>query len=100
MDKLVEGKDIVLNFAAETHVDRSILHAEDFINTNVGLLIFTLTPSALAKPLTKVVFPAPNGPSMAIMFGLKANIFFANCFNSDSFDIWILVIGAYLGFRN
>ncbi len=27
--------DIIINFAAETHVDRSILNSEDFINTNI-----------------------------------------------------------------
>ena len=29
------GVDIVVNFAAETHVDRSILWADDFIKTDV-----------------------------------------------------------------
>lgn len=32
---LVERADLVINFAAETHVDRSILGAEDFVRTNV-----------------------------------------------------------------
>ena len=31
----VEGCDAIVNFAAETHVDRSILGATDFIDTNV-----------------------------------------------------------------
>ncbi|MBI2654867.1 dTDP-glucose 4,6-dehydratase [Candidatus Woesearchaeota archaeon] len=35
VDKLVEGKDIVLNFAAETHVDRSIDDPKRFIRTDV-----------------------------------------------------------------
>jgi len=35
VDKLVEGKDIVLNFAAETHVDRSIDNPKNFIRTDV-----------------------------------------------------------------
>src|SRR3989344_5138124 len=35
VDKLVEGKDIVLNFAAETHVDRSIDDPKNFIRTDV-----------------------------------------------------------------
>jgi dTDP-glucose 4,6-dehydratase len=32
---LVQESDIVVHFAAETHVDRSILHAGDFITTDV-----------------------------------------------------------------
>jgi len=35
VDSLMEGTDVVVNFAAETHVDRSILSAEDFIRTNI-----------------------------------------------------------------
>jgi dTDP-glucose 4,6-dehydratase len=35
VDRLVEGMDAVVNFAAETHVDRSILHAGAFIETDV-----------------------------------------------------------------
>ena len=34
--ELVPGHDLVVNFAAETHVDRSIVGAADFITTNVG----------------------------------------------------------------
>ena len=33
---LLPGHDIVLNFAAETHVDRSISGAAPFVATNVG----------------------------------------------------------------
>src|SRR5713101_5820136 len=32
---LVEGTDTVVNFAAESHVDRSITSADEFIKTNV-----------------------------------------------------------------
>lgn len=35
VNSLMKKVDAVVHFAAETHVDRSILHAEDFINTNV-----------------------------------------------------------------
>jgi dTDP-glucose 4,6-dehydratase len=35
MDLLAEGFDAVVNFAAESHVDRSIEKAHDFIRTNV-----------------------------------------------------------------
>jgi dTDP-glucose 4,6-dehydratase len=40
-----KGFDIVVNFAAETHVDRSILWADDFIKTDV-LGTFTLLEAA------------------------------------------------------
>ncbi|MGH3327241.1 MAG: dTDP-glucose 4,6-dehydratase [Streptomycetales bacterium] len=33
--ELVPGHDVIVNFAAETHVDRSILGASDFVHTNV-----------------------------------------------------------------
>ena len=32
---LGKGVDAVINFAAETHVDRSILHSSEFVHTNV-----------------------------------------------------------------
>jgi len=35
LDALPEGTDAIINFAAESHVDRSILAADDFITTNV-----------------------------------------------------------------
>ncbi|MCR4313837.1 MAG: dTDP-glucose 4,6-dehydratase [Candidatus Uhrbacteria bacterium] len=35
VDRAVEGVDLVLNYAAETHVDRSILEPKAFIDTNV-----------------------------------------------------------------
>ncbi len=35
MDKVVEGKDCIVHFAAETHVDRSILNPGPFLRTNV-----------------------------------------------------------------
>jgi dTDP-glucose 4,6-dehydratase len=31
----VKGKDLIVHFAAESHVDRSILNSQDFIRTNV-----------------------------------------------------------------
>jgi dTDP-glucose 4,6-dehydratase len=33
--KLVKGADVVVNFAAESHVDRSITNASDFVVTNI-----------------------------------------------------------------
>jgi len=35
VNKLVKGCDAIINFAAETHVDRSIHDASDFVRTNV-----------------------------------------------------------------
>jgi len=35
VNKLIQDVDIVINFAAETHVDRSIKYPNDFINTNI-----------------------------------------------------------------
>lgn len=35
VNDLVKGVDLIINFAAETHVDRSILNSSDFIKTNV-----------------------------------------------------------------
>lgn len=34
LDVLTEGTDVIINFAAESHVDRSILSAAEFITTN------------------------------------------------------------------
>jgi dTDP-glucose 4,6-dehydratase len=35
IDEAIRGSDAVINFAAESHVDRSIERATDFIETNV-----------------------------------------------------------------
>ena len=35
LDEVLPGHDVVVNFAAETHVDRSIAGAQDFVVTNV-----------------------------------------------------------------
>lgn len=35
VNKLVKGVDAVINFAAESHVDRSIIDSTDFIQTNI-----------------------------------------------------------------
>ena len=33
--KILEGIEVVVHFAAETHVDRSIAEPSDFVKTNV-----------------------------------------------------------------
>ncbi|MGW2689816.1 dTDP-glucose 4,6-dehydratase [Streptomyces sp. NPDC001414] len=35
LDRVVPGHDVVVNFAAESHVDRSIAESADFVRTNV-----------------------------------------------------------------
>ena len=45
MDNLVSNADVIINFAAETHVDRSILEAGSFIYTDV-VGTFTLLEAA------------------------------------------------------
>jgi len=46
---LVQASDVVVHFAAETHVDRSILHAGDFITTDV-FGTFVLLEAARESP--------------------------------------------------
>lgn len=46
VDKLVKKVDAIVHFAAESHVDRSILKAEEFVKTNV-IGTFTLLDAAL-----------------------------------------------------
>src|SRR3954468_23110286 len=53
---LVRESDIVVHFAAETHVDRSILHAGDFITTDV-VGTFVLLEAARAHPAPPRLLP-------------------------------------------
>ena len=54
LDEAIVGADIVVNFAAESHVDRSIEHAADFIQTNV-LGTQTLLDAARAAGVSRFV---------------------------------------------
>ncbi len=54
IDEAIVGADIVVNFAAESHVDRSIEHAADFIQTNV-LGTQTLLDAARAAGVSRFV---------------------------------------------
>jgi dTDP-glucose 4,6-dehydratase len=54
LDEALPGHDVVVNFAAETHVDRSILGASDFVVTNV-LGAQTLFEAALRHRVSRVV---------------------------------------------
>ncbi|MCK4236139.1 MAG: dTDP-glucose 4,6-dehydratase [Candidatus Krumholzibacteria bacterium] len=54
LDELLAGKDIVYNFAAETHVDRSILKAGSFVKTDV-VGTYTLLQGALKHKLPRFV---------------------------------------------
>jgi dTDP-glucose 4,6-dehydratase len=51
---LVPGHDVVLNFAAESHVDRSIASAGEFVRTNV-LGVQTLMQACLDASVPRVV---------------------------------------------
>jgi len=52
--KTMEGCDSVVNFAAESHVDRSIATPEDFVRTDV-LGVFTLLDEARRRDVKKFV---------------------------------------------
>ncbi len=54
VDRLVAEADVVVHFAAESHVDRSILGAADFVMTNV-VGTQTLLDSALQQGIDKFV---------------------------------------------
>ncbi|MFI6502187.1 dTDP-glucose 4,6-dehydratase [Nonomuraea typhae] len=54
MDEVVPGHDLVVNFAAESHVDRSIDGAAEFVRTNV-LGTQTLLDACLRAATPKVV---------------------------------------------
>jgi dTDP-glucose 4,6-dehydratase len=54
LDSLLPGHDAVLNFAAETHVDRSIHGAADFVLTNV-VGVQTLLDACLRAGIPRVV---------------------------------------------
>lgn len=55
MMKALEGCDAFVNFAAETHVDRSIQGAKEFLRTNVDG-VYTLAECARELRLTRAVF--------------------------------------------
>lgn len=50
VNELTEGADTIINFAAETHVDRSIKDASGFVKTNV-FGTYTLLEAAKAKKI-------------------------------------------------
>ncbi len=54
LDQVLSGHDVVVNFAAETHVDRSITGAQDFVVTNV-LGAQTLFDACLRNDIPRVV---------------------------------------------
>ncbi|MBD3180158.1 MAG: dTDP-glucose 4,6-dehydratase [Candidatus Latescibacteria bacterium] len=54
LDLLVPGVDIIYNFAAETHVDRSILEGGSFVRTDV-MGTFTLLQKALEHKVPRFV---------------------------------------------
>jgi dTDP-glucose 4,6-dehydratase len=54
VDKLAKDSDIIVNFAAQTHVDRSIVDASEFIHTNV-YGTHTLLESARRYKISKFI---------------------------------------------
>jgi dTDP-glucose 4,6-dehydratase len=54
LDEVLPGHDAVLNFAAESHVDRSITGAADFVTTNV-LGVQTLLDACLRAGIPRVL---------------------------------------------
>ena len=54
MESVVPGHDTVINFAAETHVDRSIAGARPFVETNV-MGVHTLLDACLAAGTRRVI---------------------------------------------
>ncbi|MEU7909960.1 dTDP-glucose 4,6-dehydratase [Microbispora bryophytorum] len=54
LDEVVPGHDVVIHFAAESHVDRSIDGAADFVRTNV-LGTQTLMDACLAARVRRIV---------------------------------------------
>jgi dTDP-glucose 4,6-dehydratase len=54
LDRLLPGMDVVYNFAAETHVDRSILEAGSFVKTDV-LGTYTLLQRCLKAGVPRFV---------------------------------------------
>jgi dTDP-glucose 4,6-dehydratase len=54
LDLLVPGVDIIYNFAAETHVDRSILEGDSFVRTDV-MGTFTLLQKAMEYRIPRFV---------------------------------------------
>ena len=56
-----EGIDVVVNFAAETHVDRSIGNPADFITTNV-YGAYVLLEAAKVKPVKQKICKCKHRP--------------------------------------
>lgn len=54
MEQAIKGCDAVVNFAAETHVDRSLMGAKDFLRTNVEG-VYQILLSAKNNNISKVL---------------------------------------------
>lgn len=54
VEQAIEGCDAVVNFAAETHVDRSLMGAKDFLRTNVEG-VYQILLSAMNKNVSRVL---------------------------------------------
>lgn len=54
VNKLVKDCDVILNFAAATHVDRSIVDASDFVHTNVHG-VYVLLEAAKKNKVKRII---------------------------------------------
>lgn len=69
IDFLVDQSDVVINFAGETHVDRSITNSNEFIKTNVfGVVNIINTIKRYNKKLIHISTDEVYGPALAKSF--------------------------------
>jgi dTDP-glucose 4,6-dehydratase len=68
VDKAVEGVDLIINYAAETHVDRSILEPRAFLETNI-LGVFTLLEAVRKHNIPRMVHISTDEVYGAVMEG-------------------------------
>ena len=77
VEAAIEGCDAVVNFAAETHVDRSLLDAGDFIQTDV-YGVFVLLEAARKRNIERFLHISTDevyGPRFPDAPGLETDLF-------------------------
>ncbi len=68
VDRAVQGVDLILNYAAETHVDRSIMEPRAFIDTNI-VGVHTLLEAVRKHKIPKMVHISTDEVYGAVMEG-------------------------------
>ncbi len=68
VDKAVQGVDLIINYAAETHVDRSILEPKTFLETNI-MGVFTLLEAVREHKIPRMVHISTDEVYGAVMEG-------------------------------